>query len=228
MFPTAHGVVSQARKAAPPPDPGGAIEFIGYTLSSVPVGHRFPPVAVPDGAQENDCLVAVITVNSRFNGFSNMQGFTEAFTMIYTANANRETHVFYRMLPATPPSQYVLTGNSNTDYQVAALLFRGVDDATPVQAADWDEANATTHPLPDVTAVDGAAAVGVWRTRAGNTQAPNGSPEMTFLPGIVNERNMLRYVGYETGLTAGTYTRSRWLNSGTEDYNRGVLLLRPK
>src|SRR5690606_16848886 len=41
---------------APPP---AAIEFIGYTLSSVSVNHRFPPVAVPDGAQENDCLVAV-------------------------------------------------------------------------------------------------------------------------------------------------------------------------
>lgn len=222
MFPAVHGVVSQIIAGDPGGGGGGSVEFIASTNSTHSGNTTTETLTVPEGAQAGDVLVAAVAAGlDNGAGISDLDGWTLLHTAL-NPNFDRETYAAYIVLGAEPPASYTWTFGASTNRVVVVACFRGASVVTPILDDDWNTGSATP---PELTAVEGCAAVGVWRrvSTSGSLDAP---PEMTELVNEYGAGNAAKItVGYETGLSAGAYTRTA--NATLSNLNASMVLIQP-
>lgn len=197
---------------------GGSVLFIASTNSTHSGGAATETLTVPEGAQAGDVLVAAVAANfDNGTGISDLDGWTLLHTAL-NPNFDRETYVAYIVLGAEPPASYTWTIGAATNRAVVVACFRGQNPITPILDHDW---NQTATP-PELTAVDGCAAFGAWRDISSGPLAPT---EMTaIVEQYGSGSNVDLTVAYETGLSAGAYTRSASHGNGV---NASMVLIQP-
>jgi len=208
-------------KAAPAAG-GGGISFVGSASDTDNGGAGFN-MTLPGGLLENDLVLGIASCDA------GSAATPTGYTSISNGDNNSIQHTLsYKFMGSTPDTVFPVPDMSpSSGVSAVAMVFRGVDTSTPLDATTTSATAVSGDPnCPSITTVtDGAfvVAVGFIDDDAISSCSISGYSDVDFA-GILFASNMMAYKEIET---AGAEDPATFVTDGTDAWLAFSVALRP-